>query len=148
MQMRSARRERQVAEHHALRDKGAEAVGPLLAIVRDADPVQLFLPEFDPGEVVHQVGELQNRWRPVRDRLFVYGAAHPSGAVVGSTQKVAASIDTFLVDLRIAATGQSGSTPEGASESYTGVSFAVAELIAEIRGEPLHLGPARDLKDE
>jgi hypothetical protein len=147
IQMRSARQDRRLADLHARRDKGAEAVGPVMSLIRDADPVQLFRPGYDPGDVLDRVDELRHRWAPLRDRLFVYGAAHPSGAVVTSTQRVAGSIDGFLVDLRIAAAGRGDVTIEGTQEMYPAVSLGVIGLTAEIRGEPLYFGPARDLED-
>jgi hypothetical protein len=148
IQMRSANHQRRATERRARREQGAEAVAPVMALLDDANPTRLFLPGRDPAALIEQIEELERRWKPLRDRLLVYGASHPSGDVVGSAQTAVGSIQAFLLDLRSVATGGSGCTPQGAQEIYTSVLLIVIELLAKVRGENLYLGPARDLKTD
>jgi hypothetical protein len=145
IQIRNADRSRRTAERNARREKGAEAIGPIMALLNDADPTLLFIVVEEGRDLSQEIRKLQETWKPLRDRLFVYAAGHPSGAVTERTQEVVATMTGLLVDLRIAA--KDGGR-EGLFESHRDAMLSAASLLAEVRGEPLRLGSARDLNEK
>jgi hypothetical protein len=78
MQLRQAKRERDIEERSAWRDRGAMVLGPVLGVLDDMEPTSIAERGGRSSQTIENIGR---RWWRGRDELLKFGTANPSGPI-------------------------------------------------------------------
>ena len=89
LQLRQAKREREVVERSAWRDRGAMVLGPVLGVLDDMEPSAIADRGGRSRQTIENIGR---RWWRVRDELLKFGAANPSGRVADCANELVSAV--------------------------------------------------------
>jgi hypothetical protein len=133
LRRRAERVERERQEAAAERKQGATIVGPILALLRDANRIA-----ENPGLMAQAlVDELWRRWAPMRDDIEVYAAAHPDERTGDIADGLISNMNTALVSLNkvVVKPGDADLVRE-ASASHAEARRMARTFLAVVRNQP------------
>jgi hypothetical protein len=132
----SAARRREEDKNEQLREKGAAVVGPLRALIIEAEPLALGI--FGDST---RVEALWHRWEALRDQLAVFAALHPSHRVNELANELMKAVPSslsataYFVHSIEKRAGGDKDLKEATEARHSEALSAADALLAEIRGE-------------